>query len=163
MRSQGVALGWYALPRWGKWNDDVSDTGHQRYFRYRTPTTCPVPFLHRVSDTGPPPRFRFHALTAVPIPGLSTVFRIPCPDGASHTSPGCKPWESARKRNPRSEGTPHSRGTRTSTPPFPMRCSFRTHPFYRTQFPGRCPISANLFGIGATESCGVWVILTTRW
>ena len=89
------ALGWYALPRWGKWNDDVSDTGHQRHFRYRTPTTCPVPFLHRVSDTGPPPRFRFHALTAVPIPGLSTVFRIPCPDGASHTSPGCKPHSSS--------------------------------------------------------------------
>ena len=29
--------------------------------------------------------------------------------------------------------------------------------------PGQRPISANLFGIGATESCGVWVILTTRW
>jgi len=28
--------------------------------------------------------------------------------------------------------------------------------------PGQRPISANLFGIGVTESCGVWVILTTR-
>ena len=38
----------------------------------------------------------------------STSFPILCPDGASHTSPGCKPWELTRKRNPRSEGTPHN-------------------------------------------------------
>ena len=24
------ALGWYALPRWGKWNDDVSDPAFDR-------------------------------------------------------------------------------------------------------------------------------------
>ena len=36
-------------------------------------------------------------------------------------------------------------------------------PILWMRFPGRCPISANLFGIGATESCGVWVILTTQW
>jgi hypothetical protein len=60
---QGDALGWYALPRWGKLNDDISGIGHQRHLRYRAPITCPVPFPHRVTDTGPPPRFRFHALS----------------------------------------------------------------------------------------------------
>ena len=59
------------------------------------------------ADTGPRTRFRYHILSAFPIPGPSTVFRIPCPVGASHTSPGCKPWESPRQKNPRSEGTPH--------------------------------------------------------
>ena len=61
--------------------------------------------------------------------GPATLFRHPMPNGASHTSPGCKPWESARKRNPRSEGTPHRRGTRTSTPPFPTHCIADTHKF----------------------------------
>jgi hypothetical protein len=95
-----------------------------------------IRLVHRVSNPMPrprfrytarPPRFRFHALTAVPIPGSSTVFRIPCPNGASHTSPGCKPWGAPRQHSSRSEGTPHSREPRTSTTPLPMRCSFRTH------------------------------------
>ena len=31
----------------------------------------------------------------------NTTVPIPCPDGASHTSPGCKPWESTRKKQNR--------------------------------------------------------------
>ena len=30
-----------------------------------------------------------------------TRFRTPCPDGASHTSPGCQPWEPTRKKESR--------------------------------------------------------------
>ena len=37
-----------------------------------------------------------------------TTFASLCPNGASHTSPGWKPWEFPRKTNPRSEGTPHN-------------------------------------------------------
>ena len=37
-----------------------------------------------------------------------TQFRIPCPERASHTSPGCQPWEFTRQKNLRSEGTPHN-------------------------------------------------------
>ena len=69
----------------------------------------------------------------------TTTVPIPCPEGAPHTSPGCNPGNPPGKTNLRSEGTPHSRGPRISTPPFPMRCSFRTHLFFRMRFPGRCP------------------------
>ena len=49
-----VTLGWYALPRWGKWDDGVSDTV--------PPTTFPIRRLDRISDTVRRPRFRSHAL-----------------------------------------------------------------------------------------------------
>ena len=80
--SQGDALGWYAMPRWGILDDNsFGNAGPPRY-RYRA--------AHRVSVTvGRPPRFRCHALRG---------HRIPAQDA----NPGNPP----EKRDPRSEGTP---------------------------------------------------------
>jgi hypothetical protein len=53
----GRCPAWYALPRWGKLSDDVSDIGHQRHFRYRRR-----------------PRVRYRSTTTFP------TLR-PCPNG----------------------------------------------------------------------------------
>jgi hypothetical protein len=82
----GRCPAWYAVPRWGKLNNGIS-----------IPRSCPNE-EHRV------PTCRRGSVGANP----SITFSIPCPNGASHTSPGYQPWESPGKRNPRSEGTPHS-------------------------------------------------------
>ena len=41
--SQGVALGWYAMPIQGIWDDNSFDTVGPPWFRYRTPTVFPLP------------------------------------------------------------------------------------------------------------------------
>ncbi len=92
--SQGVALGWYALPLQGMWYDHS--------FRYR--------------------ESRSHALTGHHIPAQ-----------------GANPGNPPRKRDQRSEGTPHSLRVSDIGPGLPMRCSFRTHLFSGMRFPGRCP------------------------
>ena len=74
---------WYAVPRWGKLNNGIS-----------IPRPCPNE--HRVLTC------RRGSVEANP----ATTFSFPCPNGASHTGPGCQPWESPGKGNPRSEGTP---------------------------------------------------------
>ena len=61
------------------------------------------------------------------------------PTGHRIPAQGANPGNPPGKRNPRSEGTPHSCVSRISTPTFPMRCSFRTHLFFQMRFPGRCP------------------------
>ena len=83
-----------------------------------------------------PVRFRSAAMSTRSQSHALTRFRTPCPEWASHTSPGCKPRESTSQTFPRSEGTPHVSEARTSTPPLPMRCSFRTHSFSRIRFQG---------------------------
>jgi hypothetical protein len=82
----GRCPAWYAVPRWGKLNNGIS-----------IPRSCPNE-EHRV------PTCRRGSVGANP----AITFSFPCPNGASHTSPGYQPWESPGKRNPRSEGTPHS-------------------------------------------------------
>jgi hypothetical protein len=79
---------------------------------------------------------------------------------------GGNPGNPAGKTDPRSEGTPHDRVPRTSTPAHPMRCSFRTHLFSRMRFPGlapwagmRCPLQGNLRFLGR---CPAWYALP-RW
>jgi hypothetical protein len=112
----GRCPGWYALPRWGKLNNGIL-----------IPRPCPNG--HRVLTcrsgsvgANRPPRFRCHAPTGHRIPAQ-----------------GANPGNPAGKRDPRSEGTPHSCVSRISAPAFLMRCSFRTHLFSRMRFPGRCP------------------------
>ena len=77
---------------------------------------CPVGANGMMSFPVPDPCLNGHRVTTCRRGSVganpATTFPILCPDGASHTSPGCKPWESARKRNPRSEGTPRSCGPR---------------------------------------------------
>ena len=90
---------------------------------------------------------------------LNTSFPSLCPEGASHTSPGCKPWESTRKTNQRSEGTPHHLRISDIDPALSMRCSFRTHPFSRIRFPGRC---SGLVWIAPTRQIEHRVSLTLR-
>ena len=121
-------LGWYALPRWGKLNNGIL-----------IPRPCPNG--HRVLTcrrgsvgANRPPRFRCHAPTGHRIPAQ-----------------GANPGNPAGKRDPRSEGTPHSCVSRISAPAFLMRCSFRTHLFSRVRFPGlapwagmRCPLQGKL-------------------
>jgi hypothetical protein len=51
--SQGDALNWYALPRWGKWDDHVSDSVGLPRFRCRATTAFPVPCPNRISDPMP--------------------------------------------------------------------------------------------------------------
>jgi hypothetical protein len=51
--------------------------------------------------------------SALPGPMVETAFPIPCPEGASHTSPGCNPGNPPGKTTPRSEGTPHRSPLRT--------------------------------------------------
>ncbi len=63
------------------------------------PTPFPYRSPHRVPDTLSPPYSRYRT---------PTTFPIPCPEGASHTSPGCQPWEPTRQHSSRSEGTPHN-------------------------------------------------------
>jgi hypothetical protein len=127
LRFLGRCPGWYALPCWGNFNNGIS-IPHPCHNGHRVPT-C------RRGSVGAnrPPRFRSHAPTGHCIP-------------AQGTNPGTPPG----KTDTRSEGTPHSRVSRTSTPAHPMRCSFRTHLFSRMRFPGlapwagmRCPVGAN--------------------
>ena len=82
----------------------------------------------------PVPTCRSGSLGANP----ATTFSSPCPNGASHTSPGCKPWGSTRQHSSRSEGTPHNLRVSDIDPALPMRCSYRTHLFFGLRFPGRC-------------------------
>jgi hypothetical protein len=70
----GRCPAWYALPRWGKWNNGIS-----------IPRPCPNE--HRVLTC------RRGSVGANP----ATTFSFPCPNGASHTSSGCQPWESTRQ------------------------------------------------------------------
>ena len=118
-------------------------------FRYRA--TAAVPLLGRSPRfryCGPLPRVRYCAPIVFPIPDGRPRFRYWIVDRVFDAMPqrgiayqprvqtlGSPPG----KRDPRSEGTPHSRVSRISTPAFPMRCSFRTHLFFRMRFPGRCP------------------------
>ena len=74
----GRCPAWHGLPRWGKWNNSIS-----------IPRSCPNG--HRV------PTCRCGSVGA----NSATTFSIPCPNGASHTSPGCQPWESTRKKQTR--------------------------------------------------------------
>ena len=118
--SQGDALGWYAMPIQGIVDDNSFDTVGPPWFRYRTRQPCfrspamaglfPIPDSHRVPVTRPanhvfgprpwPGCCRYRTPTAFPLPDPPTTCPIPCPEGASHTSPGCKPWESPRQKNP---------------------------------------------------------------
>jgi hypothetical protein len=74
---------------------------------------------------------------------------MPC-RGHRLAAQGANPGNTPGKRNPRSEGTLHSCVSRRSIPGLPMRCSFRTHLFFRMRFPGlapwagmHCPVGAN--------------------
>ena len=72
-----------------------------------------------------------------------------CPNGATHTSPGCQPWEPHPREWVCSEGTPH-RGCRGRGPrPAAMRRSFRTRESFAGWIPRvapwtgmRCPVGA---------------------
>ena len=118
----------------------VADAGAARSVKsYRIQRSRRAP--HRTSLRMFFSRFRCHsASTSTRSQSHAlTRFRTPCPVGASHTSPGCKPWESTRQHSSRSEGTPHSLPASDIDPALPMRCSFRTHLLFRMRFPGRCP------------------------
>jgi len=104
------------MPRQGKWDDGIS-------------IPCPCPNGHRVpmcrrSSVGAnrPPRFRCHALTG---------HRIP----AQGANPGNPPG----KRDPRSEGTPHSLRVSDIDPGHSYAVFLQNTLFSRVRFPGRCP------------------------
>ena len=57
--------------------------------------------LYHVSDTALRSYFRYQTVDRVSVTGSSTAFSMPCPNGASHISPGCKPWESHPEKETR--------------------------------------------------------------
>ena len=89
-------LGWYALPPSGQFAVPrampclvcVAPLGQIEQWHFGSRVHAPTG--HRV------PTCRRGAVGA----NSATTFSIPCPKGASHTSPGCKPWESSRKKKP---------------------------------------------------------------
>jgi hypothetical protein len=67
------------------------------------------PSGHIPQDTAPNPLLRIRSPAKKSFgEAFGAAFPSLCPNGASHTSPGCKPWESTRQHSSRSEGTPHS-------------------------------------------------------
>jgi hypothetical protein len=120
-------LGWYALPRWGKLNNGIS-------------ISCPCPNGHRVPTcrrgsvgANRPPRFRCHALKGHCIP-------------AQGANPGNPPG----KRDPRSEGTPHSLRVSDIGPGPSYAVFLQNTSILSGVFPGlapwagmRCPVRAN--------------------
>ena len=80
----------------------VSVTGPPPRFRYWAVHRVSVTVgLYHVSDTALRSYFRYQTVDRVSVTGSSTAFSMPCPNGASHTSPGCKPWESHPEKETR--------------------------------------------------------------
>ena len=80
--SQGDALGWYAMPIQGILDDNSSDTVGPPWFRYRTPTACPLTGRPtRFRSRGPLLRVRYRTPTVFPLPDPPTTCPIPCPEG----------------------------------------------------------------------------------
>ena len=145
--SQGDALGWYALPRWGKksrpWGK--KESGHSLLLPAKRThewvsaigSWGSVLIVVRQSRANRTPRFRFHALRGHRIPAQ-----------------GANPGNAPEKTNLRSEGTPHSRRPRISTPPsgFIPFWSLPSSPF-KSQVSSFCFLLSSL--LSPPSLCGV--------
>ena len=115
--SQGDALGWYAMPIQGIFDDNSFDPVGPTRFRYRTPTACPLTGRPtRFRSRGPLPRVRYRTPTVFPLQDPPTTCPIPCPEGGIAYQPrvptlGIDPTKKPRVLKERRIG----RVSRTST------------------------------------------------